>query len=166
MSNASATDTLLQQVMTGVERLIDGDAEHAFDGLSDEEECLALIISGRTLLQFCDANAGKHEGWDMDATTWQQWIAKALRSLLRWMPCSGHGWTPGSMGKQGHEEQPLGCPSGCKCTLDLSSCGLLSGGVRSAWRERTAPSSPADGLGALPASPTVRPGAVAAAVPG
>jgi hypothetical protein len=49
------------RVMAGIERLVDGDAEHAFDGLSDEEENIALLISGRALAMFCDANDGKHE---------------------------------------------------------------------------------------------------------
>lgn len=40
---------LFLQVMTGVERLMSGDAEHAVDDLTDEEECLALLISSRTL---------------------------------------------------------------------------------------------------------------------
>jgi hypothetical protein len=75
MSSAIEKAALFQQVMTGVERLVDGDAEHAFDGLSAEEECLALIISGRTLMQFCDANEGKHEEWGMGTDSWQRWIA-------------------------------------------------------------------------------------------
>jgi hypothetical protein len=49
--------------MTGVERLIDGAGEHAFDGLTDEAQDLALYISGR------DANEGKHEAWGMDEAT-------------------------------------------------------------------------------------------------
>jgi hypothetical protein len=55
--------------MTGVERLIDGAGEHAFDGLTDEAQDLALYISGR------DANEGKHEAWGMDEATWARWIA-------------------------------------------------------------------------------------------
>jgi hypothetical protein len=72
---AGCAETTFARVMTGVARLIDGDAEYAFDGLSDEEECLSLIISGRALMQFCDAKKGKHADWGVDATTWERWTA-------------------------------------------------------------------------------------------
>jgi hypothetical protein len=61
--------------MTGVERLMSGDGEHAFDGLSDDEQNLALIISGQALAQFCDSNERRQEDWGIDEATWAQWIA-------------------------------------------------------------------------------------------
>jgi hypothetical protein len=48
------TDALFQRVMAGVERLMRGDGERTLEGLSDDEQNLALIISGRSRLHFCD----------------------------------------------------------------------------------------------------------------
>jgi hypothetical protein len=54
MSRAIEKDALLQRVMAGVERLMRGDGERTLEGLSDDEQNLALIISGRSRLHFCD----------------------------------------------------------------------------------------------------------------
>jgi hypothetical protein len=91
-------DALFHPVKTRVERIMRGDGEHAFDGLTDEAQDLALSISGRALMQFCDANAGKHEEWGWRKSRESGGLSTAGRSLLRWKTCWGHGWQPSSLG--------------------------------------------------------------------
>ncbi len=74
MSTGIETGTLHEQVMTGLERIFDGDAEYV-ERLPEEAQHLVLIISARALAEFCDANAGRHAAWGMDEPTWVRWIA-------------------------------------------------------------------------------------------
>ncbi len=66
-----AQDPLYQQVVMGLERIFRGEP---VDDLSYEAESIILYISGRALKEFCAANAGEHDAWRMDESTWSRWI--------------------------------------------------------------------------------------------
>jgi hypothetical protein len=74
MSTRLDTGTFREQVMTGVERIFEGDAEY-IERLPEEAQNLVLIISARAMAEFCDANDGRHEAWGLDEATWARWIA-------------------------------------------------------------------------------------------
>lgn len=78
MTTDKELDTLNEQVMTGIERLMTGDAEYV-NALPETASNIVLIISARTMAEFCD----EHEGrplWGADAGTWDRLIAH-LRGL-------------------------------------------------------------------------------------
>ncbi len=78
MTTDKELDTLNEQVMTGIERLMAGDAEYV-NALPETASNIVLIISARTMAEFCDANES-HPRWGVDAARWAVLIAH-LRGL-------------------------------------------------------------------------------------
>lgn len=74
MTTGTDRDTLRAQVMTGLDRIFDGDAEYV-NALPEIAQNLVLIMSARAMAQFCDDNEGRHEAWGVDADAWARWIA-------------------------------------------------------------------------------------------
>lgn len=75
MTTETDSRMLSEEVMTGLERLFEGNGDYVSDNLSEEASNLVLIISARTMAKFCDDNEGRHEAWGTDEATWAQWIA-------------------------------------------------------------------------------------------
>jgi hypothetical protein len=90
VNNVIGTDALLSRVMTGVEWLMYGDGEHAFDGLTVEEENLALIISGRRIRALAILDTGTREAVTIEvdtslprAASFACWIGSSPNAVFR-----------------------------------------------------------------------------------
>lgn len=75
MTTGTKGRMLSEEVMTGLQRILEGNGDYVNDNLSEEAQNLVLIISARSMARFCDEHEGNHEAWGEDADTWAERIA-------------------------------------------------------------------------------------------